>query len=147
MTKEELLEDVQIGDIVKIYTESDETFEGTITDFGESGLKISLLNSNKAKRIMYGRITEYDIEDAEDIAPAITTTIDEIANNVSVNKGVSTSETIVESDVKTELEVEITVADTKTEVQFDRNSIFAEIENELDLEIIRKEWVSSVLYC
>lgn len=142
MTKEELLEDVQIGDIVKIYTESDETFEGTITDFGESGLKISLLNSNKAKRIMYGRITEYDIEDAEDIAPAITTTIDEIANNVSVNKGVSTSETIVESDVKTELEVEITVADTKTEVQFDRNSIFAEIENELDLEIIRKEWVS-----
>lgn len=142
MTKEELLEDVQIGDIVKIYTESDETFEGTITDFGESGLKISLLNSNKAKRIMYGRITEYDIEDAEDIAPAITTTIDEIANNVSVNKGVSTSETIVESDVKTELEVEITVADTKTEVQFDRNSIFDEIENELDLEIIRKEWVS-----
>lgn len=142
MTKEELLEDVQIGDIVKIYTESDETFEGTITDFGESGLKISLLNSNKAKRIMYGRITEYDIEDAEDIAPAITTTFDEIANNVSVNKGVSTSETIAESDVKTELEVEITVADTKTEVQFDRNSIFDEIENELDLEIIRNEWVS-----
>lgn len=28
MTKEELLEDVQVGDIVKIYTESDETFEG-----------------------------------------------------------------------------------------------------------------------
>ena len=82
MTKEELLEDVQIGDIVKIYTESDETFEGTITDFGESGLKITLLNSNKAKRIMYGRITEYDIEDAEDIAPAVTTTIVEIANNV-----------------------------------------------------------------
>ena len=65
MTKEELLEDVQIGDIVKIYTESDETFEGTITDFGKSGLKITLLNSNKAKRIMYGRITEYDIEYTE----------------------------------------------------------------------------------
>ena len=35
---------------------------------------------------MYGRITEYDIEDAEDIAPAVTTTIVEIANNVSTNK-------------------------------------------------------------
>ena len=46
MTKEELLEDVLIGGIVKIYTESDETFEGTVTDFGESGLKITLLNSN-----------------------------------------------------------------------------------------------------
>lgn len=40
MTKEELLEDVLIGGIVKIYTESDETFEGTVTDFGESGLKL-----------------------------------------------------------------------------------------------------------
>ena len=144
MTKEELLEDVQIGDIVKIYTESDETFEGTITDFGESGLKITLLNSNKAKRIMYGRITEYDIEDAEDIAPAVTTTIVEIANNVSTNKEVSISETIVESDVKTEPEVKIAVADTKTVVQFDRNSLFDEIENEFDLETIREEWVSGL---
>ena len=46
MTKEELLEDVLIGGIVKIYTESDETFEGTVTDFGESGLKITLLKLN-----------------------------------------------------------------------------------------------------
>lgn len=105
MTKEELLEDVQIGDIVKIYTESDETFEGTITDFGESGLKITLLNSNKAKRIMYGRITEYDIEDVEDREAPET-------------------------------------ADTKAIVQFDRNTIFDEAENDFDLEKIRGEWVS-----
>ena len=142
MTKEELLEDVQIGNIVKIYTESDETFQGTIIDFGESGLKITLLNSNKAKRIMYGRITEYDIEVTEDIAPAVTTTITEIANNVSTNKEVSTSETIVESDVKTESEVKIAAADIKTVVQFDRNSLFDEIENEFDLETIREDWVS-----
>ena len=67
MTKDELLEDVQIGNIVKIYTESNEIFTGKIVDFGESGLKIFILDTNKAKRIMYGRITEYDIEDAEEL--------------------------------------------------------------------------------
>ena len=44
MTKEELLSDVKIGDVVKVYTESNETFEGTIVDFGETGLKINLLD-------------------------------------------------------------------------------------------------------
>jgi hypothetical protein len=61
MTKEELLSDVKIGDVVKVYTESNETFEGTIVDFGETGLKINLLDSSKAKRIVYGRIIEYDL--------------------------------------------------------------------------------------
>ena len=102
MTKEELLEDVLIGGIVKIYTESDETFEGTVTDFGESGLKITLLNSNKAKRIMYGRITEYDIEDTQEISSAITTTIVDIAKNVSEDNAVANSEPIVKSDMLVE---------------------------------------------
>ncbi len=47
MTKEEILEDIKLGDYAKIYTESNEVFEGEIVDFGESGLKINLLEANK----------------------------------------------------------------------------------------------------
>jgi len=136
MTKEELLEDVLIGGIVKIYTESDETFEGTVTDFGESGLKITLLNSNKAKRIMYGRITEYDIEDTQEISSAITTTIVDIAKNVSEDNAVANSEPIVKSDMNTEDSDVARTTDTKAIVQFDRDNIFDEVENEFDLESI-----------
>ncbi|WP_342979838.1 MULTISPECIES: hypothetical protein [unclassified Ruminococcus] len=142
MTKEELLEDVLIGGIVKIYTESDETFEGTVTDFGESGLKITLLNSNKAKRIMYGRITEYDIEDTQEISSAITTTIVDIAKNVSEDNAVANSEPIVKSDMNTEDSDVARTTDTKAIVQFDRDNIFDEVENEFDLESIRGEWIS-----
>lgn len=67
MTKEELLEDVKQGDLVKIYTSSDEVFEGVVTDFGTSGLKISLSGTSKSKRIMYERITEYDVEDTYEV--------------------------------------------------------------------------------
>lgn len=63
MTREELLEDVKVGDYVKIYTEAKEVFIGSIIDFGPSGLKINLVGSPKVKRIMYDKITEYDIED------------------------------------------------------------------------------------
>ena len=42
MTKEELFEDLKIGDVVKIYTESDEIFEGKVVDFGESGIDTCL---------------------------------------------------------------------------------------------------------
>ncbi|MBO4532004.1 MAG: hypothetical protein J5767_15345 [Paludibacteraceae bacterium] len=66
MTKEEMLEDIGIGDVVKIYTGSDETFEGEVIDFGESGLKIRLLDSSKSKRIMYERVNEYEVESAAD---------------------------------------------------------------------------------
>lgn len=142
MTKEELLEDVQIGDIVKIYTESDETFEGRIMDFGESGLKMALLDSNKSKRIMYGRITEYDVEDGEDIASAITSTIVDISNNVSVDNVVTESDSAVKSDVKVEDGGAVKSVDVKKIVLFDRNSIFDDVENGFNLEAIREEWVS-----
>lgn len=136
MTKEELLEDVQVGDIVKIYTESDEIFEGKVTDFGESGMKLTLLNSNKAKRIMYGRITEYDIEDAEDFMPA-------------VSNEVITYEDILAQDEKTKNNNEserregaISFEETQSTTQLDRTIIFENIENEINLEIIKSDWIS-----
>ena len=119
MTKEELLEDVQVGDIVKVYTESDETFEGKVTDFGESGLKITLLNSSKAKRIMYGRITEYDIEDAEE------------------------RESVTGSSEKAGLGKDaVEFIETKKVTQFDRKEIFGNLDIDFDLESIREDWVS-----
>ena len=66
MTREELLQDVQIGNKVKLYTESGEVFEGEIIDIGPSGLKLNILGTGKSKRIIYERITEYDIEYASD---------------------------------------------------------------------------------
>lgn len=138
MTKEELLEDVQVGDVVKIYTESAETFKGTVTNLGESGLKITLLNSNKAKRIMYGRITEYDIEDDEDIASANTATIVDISKN-DVESDVA--ENNEETDYK---EVVAEKIEAKTSIQFDRNRIFDVVEAGFDLDVIREEWVSGL---
>ena len=137
MTKEELLEDVQVGDIVKIYTKSDETFEGKVTDFGESGLKITLLNSSKAKRIMYGRITEYDMEDAEDYTPVITNSVSEIVEN-SVE-----SESVTESSEKTGRDKNaVESIETKKVTQFDRKEIFGNLNTDFDLEHIREDWVS-----
>ena len=137
MTKEELLEDVQVGDIVKIYTKSDETFEGKVTDFGESGLKITLLNSSKAKRIMYGRITEYDMEDAEDYTPVIINSVSEIVEN-SVE-----SESVTESSEKTGRDKNaVESIETKKVTQFDRKEIFGNLNTDFDLEHIREDWVS-----
>lgn len=137
MTKEELLEDVQVGDIVKVYTESGETFEGKVTDFGESGLKITLLNSSKAKRIMYGRITEYDIEDAEDYTPVITNSISEIVENIAE------SESVTESSEKAGQDKDaVESIETKVVNQFDRKEIFGNLDTDFDLESIREDWVS-----
>ena len=137
MTKEELLEDVQVGDIVKIYTESGGTFEGKVTDFGESGLKITLLNSSKAKRIMYGRITEYDIEDAEDYTPVITNSISEIVENIAE------SESVTESSEKDRQDKDaVESIETKMVTQFDRKEIFGNLDTDFDLESIREDWVS-----
>ena len=67
MTREELLEDVNVGDVIKIYTELNEVFVGKVVDFGPSGMKINLIDANKAKRIIYERITEYDLDENVDI--------------------------------------------------------------------------------
>ena len=137
MTKEELLEDVQVGDIVKIYTESDETFEGKVMDLGESGLKITLLNLNKAKRIMYGRITEYDIEDAEDYVSVNT-----VADNSERTKE---SETVKENDEKQDnIIAAVEYAETKEAIQFDRKEIFNDLDTDFDFTAIRQEWVSKL---
>lgn len=45
MTREELLEDVNVGDVIKIYTELNEVFVGKVVDFGPSGMKINLINT------------------------------------------------------------------------------------------------------
>ena len=137
MTKEELLEDVKVGDIVKVYTESDEAFEGKVTDFGESGLKITLLNSSKAKRIMYGRITEYDIEDAEDYTPVITNSISEIVENTAESESVTESSEKAGQDKNAVESIE-----NKRVTQFDRKEIFGNLDTEFDLESIREDWVS-----
>lgn len=137
MTKEELLEDVQVGDIVKIYTESDETFEGKVMDLGESGLKITLLNLNRAKRIMYGRITEYDIEDAEDYVSVNT-----VADNSERTKE---SETVKENDEKQDnIIAAVKYAETKEAIQFDRKEIFNDLDTDFDFTAIRQEWVSKL---
>lgn len=139
MTKEELLEDVRVGNIVKIYTESNETFEGQIVDLGESGLKITLLNTNKFKRIMYGRITEYDIEDAEEVAiiiskPNVDDTVEDIEKGNTL-------------DVITEIEQNDTGAEkieASKENQYDQKNIFGELDTVFNLESIREMWISKL---
>ena len=62
MTREELMEDIEIGQIIKIYTTADDIVFGKVDSFGPSGLKIIQLGNNSQKRIMYERISEYDID-------------------------------------------------------------------------------------
>lgn len=64
MTREELEEDVSVGDIVKITTKSGE-FTGREEEFGESAVKLTNTENGKPKRIAYDFIMEYDT----DIAP------------------------------------------------------------------------------
>lgn len=139
MTKDEVLEDVQVGDIVKIYTESDETFKGKVKDFGESGMKIILLNSNKAKRIMYGRITEYDIEDTEDFSPDESSTASEIVDCIYQSKIEKESGTKIGNNNDYVENIEL-----KKPYQFDRKEIFGDLAMGFDLESIRDNWVSGL---
>lgn len=139
MTRDELLEDVQVGDILKIYTESEETFEGKVIDFGETSIKITFLNSNKVKRIMYKRITEYDIEYIENSPLTIN-------NDISENMGyVEHIEKGVKKVKKTEEgEDSVKTTDSKNILQFDRKEIFGDLDMSFDFESIGKEWVSKL---
>ena len=65
MTRQELEEDVSVGDTVKITTKSGE-FTGRVEEFGESAVKLTNPENRKPKRIAYDFIMEYDT----DIAPA-----------------------------------------------------------------------------
>ena len=65
MTRQELEEDVNVGDTVKITTKSGE-FTGRVEEFGESAVKLTNPENGKPKRIAYEFIMEYDT----DVAPA-----------------------------------------------------------------------------
>lgn len=65
MTRQELEEDVNVGDTVKITTKSGE-FTGRVEEFGESAIRLTNPENGKPKRIAYEFIMEYDT----DVAPA-----------------------------------------------------------------------------
>ncbi|MGN1319232.1 MAG: hypothetical protein ACI4VF_09470, partial [Lachnospirales bacterium] len=137
MTKEELLEDVNIGNIVKIHTESNEIFEGKITDFGESGLKIHMLNSNKAKRIMYGRIIEYDIEE-EDSSASFSTVVVTQTTEEKMNIEYNGNKEDKSHDYSEE---NLPIVEEKNLLDLDRKEIFSEWDSNIDLEVIKSEWI------
>ena len=61
MTRDELEEDVSVGDIVKITTKSGE-FTGRVEEFGESAVRLTNPENGKPKRIAYDFIMEYDTD-------------------------------------------------------------------------------------
>ena len=65
MTRQELEEDVNVGDTVKITTKSGE-FTGRVEEFGESAIRLTNPDNGQPKRIAYDFIMEYDT----DVAPA-----------------------------------------------------------------------------
>ena len=136
MTKEEILEDINIGDIAQIYTESDEVFEGEVVDFGASGLKINLLGSNKAKRIIYSRIIEYEIEDgtsavSEDTGKATDRleSSDEIGSSTEKDVG-------IDIDISVKPEEKASIREAVFSV--DRNALFSDAIDQEDISEIRK---------
>ncbi len=62
MTREEFMEDAQVGQVVKIYTVTGDIYLGSVDSFGPSGVKIIQIENNVPKRIMYERISEYDVD-------------------------------------------------------------------------------------
>lgn len=59
MTKQELEEDVKIGEVWKFKTKDTE-FVGKIDSFGSSGIKLMRLDTNTLKRISYELILDYE---------------------------------------------------------------------------------------
>ena len=136
MTKEEILEDIDIGDIAKIYTESDEVFEGEVVDFGSSGLKIHLLGSNNVKRIIYSRVMEYEIVDG-------TSAISEGAGKSTVQLKNSdeialSTENDVEIDFDSSVKPEERSSVHETVFSVDRNALFGDVDDQVDLSEVRK---------
>lgn len=138
MTKDELMEDVRVGDIVKIYTEAGEIFGGKIVDFGESGLKVSIINTNKIKRIMYGRIMEYDIEESDEVIPS--------SNEAVIKEKIEIREQRLKDNVEErgqEVNIDETIEENRSDI-INRNTIFGEIKVEVDLTAVRDEWLSKL---
>lgn len=65
MTRQELIEDLIVGDLVKITTENNDVFAGKVLDLGETSIKVELGDTSRIKRISYERIVEYDIVDED----------------------------------------------------------------------------------
>jgi len=64
------MDDVEVGQVIKIYSTTNDVYIGKVDSFGPSGLKIILLEGGVPKRISYERISEYDIDVSADSAPA-----------------------------------------------------------------------------
>lgn len=90
MTKQELEEDINIGDVLNFKT-IDKDFVGKVESFGETGVKIISLDSNKPKRISYDLIKEYDFEvsisynDTSEVIKQKSLEIKEIQNTKKTN--------------------------------------------------------------
>ena len=135
MTKEELLEDVKQGDLVKIYTGSNEVFEGVVVDFGTSGLKINISGTSKSKRIMYERITEYDVEDASENAEPEEKVVYSEPEPLSV--GIDSEEDDKEKNSPSAEPIDEKV---KENVHIDREQIFANCNDTDSSEQIYAYW-------
>lgn len=61
MTREEIAEDIRLGDTVKLYTKTEEALAVEAVDFGASGLKVRSLDSGNPRRIAYSLIIDYEI--------------------------------------------------------------------------------------
>ncbi|MBR2257288.1 MAG: hypothetical protein IJ899_08115 [Blautia sp.] len=134
MTREELLEDVKQGDLVKIYTGSNEVFEGTVLDFGASGLKINISGTTKSKRIMYERITEYDVEDGSEALDSGKDESGQEINIIRISK--EPTETVTEEQVLYKETTEVKAH----EIIVDRSSLFVDCEERISFEEISKFW-------
>lgn len=139
MTKEELIEDVSIGDIVKIYTKSDEVSEGQIADFGASGLKISLIGSGRAKRIMYDRITEYEVESDCFVDPEPQDQ-DTKPDDTEVFQAETENSQPADQDNEKDLS-DLQKTDIPHKIIYiDRKSLFKDSMDNIDIESIREFW-------
>ncbi len=146
MTKEELLEDVSIGDIVKIYTKTDEVSEGQIADFGASGLKISLIGSGRAKRIMYDRITEYEVESecSAELKPQDQDT--RIGDDMVVLQAETENRQPPEQNNENN-PADLQKADIpQKSIYIDRKSLFKDSMDDVDIESIREYWKNKTGY-
>lgn len=147
MTREELLEDVKRGDLVKIYTGSNEVFEGTVLDFGASGLKINISGTTKSKRIMYERITEYDVEDGaetldfgNDESSEETTIIQTSEKSAETRAEEQASEISGETRTEEHAIYKETTEVKGPEIFVDRGNLFTNCEEGFSFEEIRKSW-------
>ncbi len=139
MTRNELMEDLQVGDCVEICIESNEVYVGTVIDFGESGMKLAMKDSKRQKRIAYSRIVEYDVLDSAEESSCEK-------ENIPVEQERVCEESVREEEVIDEkiTEKEVTeekIIEEKKEL-LSRDTVFGNVK--LDVEELKKYWVSKL---